>query len=80
MPKMLVCPCCGNTGEAIIDDTGAFEVRGKFQGKAVRKCRKCGVGLAIGPFSGGLVGKPKIIPANIWQRMEAIWNEEFGTE
>ena len=53
-----VCPSCGNKGEATIDGSGAFEVRGKFEGKAVRKCRKCDVGLLIGPFSGGLFGRP----------------------
>jgi hypothetical protein len=71
------CPSCGNIGEATIDNTGAFEVRGKFQGKAVRKCTKCGVGLLIGLFSGGVMGKPKLIPNDIWQRMEQMWEKEF---
>jgi len=70
MPKEIVCPSCGNRGEATTDDSGAFEVRGIFQGKAVRKCKKCGAGLLIGLFSGALWGKPKIIPSEQWAKME----------
>ena len=80
MPHEIVCPSCGNGGEASIDDSGAFEVRGQFQGKAVRKCRKCGSGLAIGPFSGGFLGTPKLIPKDVWRRMEEVWHREFGKE
>jgi hypothetical protein len=79
MPIILICPSCGNKGEASIDENGAFEVRGQFQGKAIRKCRKCGVGLEIGPFSGGFFGKPRLIPKDLWQRMEEVWKREFGS-
>jgi hypothetical protein len=80
MANEMRCPSCGNAGEASTDESGAFEVRGQFQGRAIRKCKKCGVGLALGPFSGGLFGKPKVIPEEQWQRMEAVWQREFGNE
>lgn len=77
MAKKIICPTCGNCGEAAIDDSGAFEVRGQFQGRAVRKCNKCGSGLFLGIFSGGLFGKAKPIPPELWQSMEKIWQKEF---
>jgi len=80
MPKEIICPVCGNSGEASIDEGSAFEVRGQFQGKAVRKCNKCGAGLFIGLFSGGLFGKPKLIPDDFWARMKETWEREFGSE
>jgi len=80
MPKEIKCPSCGNRGEATIDDKGAFEVRGQFQGKATRKCNKCGVGLFLGPFSGVLFGKSRIIPSDLWKRMEETWEREFGEQ
>jgi hypothetical protein len=76
MAREIRCPSCGNAGEASVDDSGAFEVRGQFQGKAIRKCRKCGAGLTIG----GLFGKPKVIPKDQWQRMEEVWHREFGND
>ncbi len=79
MPKEIVCPSCGNRGEATIDEKGAFEVRGQFQGKAVRKCNKCGAGFFLGIFSGILFGKPKVIPSDHWKLMEETWEREFGT-
>jgi len=79
MSREIVCPSCGNRGEAAVDESGAFEVRGQFEGRAVRKCRKCGAGLAIGPFSGGFLGKPRLIPTDIWKRMEDMWRREFGS-
>jgi len=78
MGHKLVCPVCGNSGESSLDDDGAFEVRGQFQGKAIRKCRKCGSGLAIGPLSGGFVGRPEVIKDSLWRRMEEVWKREFG--
>lgn len=77
MAKEITCPACGKRGEATIDDRGAFEVRGQFQGKAVRMCRNCGTGLFIGPFSGGFFGKPKAIPSSLWERMLKVWEREF---
>ena len=50
MAKKIICPKCGNTGDARIDDKGAFEVRGQYKGKPVRKCFKCGVGIYLGMF------------------------------
>ncbi len=78
--QVLKCPNCGNVGEATIDAGGAFEVRGQFEGRAIRKCRSCRAGMAIGPFSGGLFGKPKLIPKEIWQKMEQVWGERFGDD
>ena len=80
MAKEIICPSCGNRGEADLDDKGAFEVRGQFQGKAVRKCNNCGTGLFVGLFSGGLFGKPKLITADLWQSMEETWKREFESE
>jgi len=80
MPHETRCPACGNVGEDSVVDGGAFEVRGQFQGKAIRKCRNCGVGLSIGPFSGGFLGKPKVIPKDQWRRMEEVWRREFGSD
>ena len=44
------CRKCGATGDTG-GDAGIFEVRGQFQGKAVRKCRKCGARLCAKPGS-----------------------------
>ena len=76
----ITCPSCGNAGEASTGDGGAFEVRGQFQGKAIQKCKKCGAGLSIGPFSGGFFGKPKVIPREQWRRMDELWQREFGSD
>ena len=70
MAKEVTCPACGNRGEATIDDTGAFEVRGQFQGKAVRRCKKCGTGFLFGLFFGIIFGKPKAIPSDLLKHME----------
>lgn len=78
MPKEIICPKCGNQGKADIDDKSAFEVRGQFQGKPVRKCKKCGTGIFLGAFSGVFFGKPKIIPPDTWEKMEETWKREFG--
>jgi hypothetical protein len=78
MAKQLICPSCGNIGEATIDNAGAFEVRGQFQGKVVRKCNKCGAGLLVGLFSGGLLGKPKLVPPDLWGNMQEMWDNEFS--
>lgn len=55
-----------------------FEVRGTFQGKAVRKCNICEVALLFGVFSGGFFGKPNVISATLWQPMEENWERSFG--
>lgn len=80
MAREINCPACGNRGEATIDDTGAFEVRGQLQGKAVRRCKKCGAGLLVGLFSGGFLGKPKLVPSILWERMLEVWGREFESE
>ena len=73
------CPKCGNSGEADADPAVAFEVRGQFEGSPVRKCVRCGAGIVVGRgFLGG--PKPRLIPAEIWKRMEDMWEQEFGTK
>ena len=69
MPRNLTCPVCGNRGQATTDDTGAFEVRGWFKDKEIRKCKKCESGLAVAPFFCGLFRKTEVIPASVWQQM-----------
>ena len=76
---VIVCPECGNRGEANDERGVRFEMRGKFEGCAVRKCLKCEVGLLIGAFSGGILGRPKVIPLEVWKRMQAMWAEEIGS-
>ena len=73
MAKKIRCPNCGNNGDMTWDQE-AFEIRGNYQGKAIRKCKKCGVGLEVGVLSGA-----RIIPAGMWREMEAIWEREFGS-
>lgn len=75
MSKEIQCPLCANRGEATTDDKGAFAVRGHFQGKAVRKCNKCGAGLFL-----GWLGRPKPIPSQLWQHMKESWERKFGPE
>ena len=60
-----------NSGEEGDDASGAFEVRGQFEGKAVRMCRQCGTGLFVGLFSGVLLGRPRVIPPRreVWERL-----------
>ena len=72
MAKTITCPKCGNYGEARVDNKGAFEVRGQYEGKPVRKCSKCGSGIYL-----GMLGKAKLIPTELWKRMEELWNKEF---
>jgi hypothetical protein len=78
MSRRVVCPSCGIKGTESIDDHAEFEVRGVHNGKAIRRCRNCGAGIAVGVFSGLLFGKPTLIPNDLWQRMEAVWAREFG--
>lgn len=74
MPRVITCPLCGNRGDQNGDDEfRAFEVRGQFQGKAVRKCTKCGNGLMVGLFSGIWLGKPDVIPEELWRQMNEVW-------
>lgn len=59
------------------DDDSDFEVRGQFQGKAVRRCRKCGAGLLVGLFSGVWLGKPQTISPELWAKMDALWRQRM---
>ena len=72
MPKEIRCPACGNVGQATTGAEGAFDVRGQFEGRGVRKCRSCGAGLTLGWF-----GSAKIIPSPTWENMEELWEKEY---
>ena len=73
MPKNIVCPACRNRGQASIDGSSGFEVRGQHSGKPVRKCLNCGAGLYL-----RMLGAPRLIEPDTWRRMEAVWEREFG--
>ena len=68
----ITCPKCGNRGE-IRGTEEHFEVRGQFQGKAVRKCQKCGAGVTVGAF----LRKAKLIPDDLWKKMQESWDRNF---
>jgi hypothetical protein len=68
----IACPVCGNSGGAG-DDQAPFEVRGNFEGKAIRKCNGCGTGLAVGPS-----GRVEVIPAPAWEVLDRSWARRFG--
>lgn len=72
MAKTITCPACGNRGDA--SDDVHFEVRGQFQGRPVRKCLRCGLGLYVRAF-----GRPDVIPDSLWRQMEDMWESEFGS-
>lgn len=74
MARKITCPTCGNTGDQNGDDAApAFAIRGQYAGRAVRKCLSCGSGLLIGVLSGSWIGKPEVIPRDLWMQMEAVW-------
>ena len=76
MSRQITCPLCGNSGDQNGEDSAqSFEVRGRFQGSAVRKCLRCGTGLMVGLFSGIWFGKPSVIPYDLWQKMDTVWRE-----
>lgn len=68
------CPNCGNQGSTHIG-SDAFEVRGTWEGKPVRKCLRCGAGITV-----GFPKRIKLIEPRIWSQMEGSWGREFGTE
>ena len=74
MPKDIVCPACGNRGQATIDGSGGFDVRGQHGAAPVRKCMKCGRGLYLRLFRG-----PRLITEEMWKQMEEMWEREFGS-
>ncbi len=76
--RITTCPNCSNKGEVSIDGLTAFDVRGQLDGKAVWKCNSCGCGLLLGLFSGGLFGSPRIIPNDMWRRMQEERNRNFN--
>lgn len=45
---------------------------GHVDGTPIRKCLSCGVGLSVG----GL-GRARVIPNDIWSKMQAEWNQAF---
>jgi hypothetical protein len=68
------CPNCGNKGSTHYD-SDAFEVRGIFERKPVRKCLRCGAGLFVLPPK-----RIKLIDVDLWAPMQESWAREFGTE
>jgi hypothetical protein len=69
--KPIVCPACGSIGYPSDDEL--FEIRGQLEGKPVRRCVRCGTGLFIRPLR-----KPRVIPHNLWVRMQESWQAEFN--
>ncbi len=65
------CPSCRTKAE--IQDEELFEVRGQWRNRPVRKCLTCGRGLRL-----PLAGPTQLVPAELWERMEASWEREFG--
>src|SRR5256885_1106211 len=61
------CPNCGNRGETRLD-SDAFDARGMYEGKPVRKCRQCGAGVFVLPPR-----RVKLIDPQLWHRIEAAW-------
>lgn len=80
MARQVKCPACGAVGEVAPFDREVFVGRGQVKGKPVVKCLRCGSGLFIGLFSGVFVGRPKVIPAELWSWMEEQWEARFGRE
>ena len=75
-PTRIRCPRCGNegtAGSARLGEDAAFDIRGQFEGKAIRKCNGCGAGLAIGLFAG-----PRVIPPEGWEILDRHWRSRFG--
>lgn len=66
------CPNCGNVGGTGSD---AFQVRGTWQGKPVRKCSTCGSGMTV-----GFPKRVKLLEPELWARMEASWERGFGVD
>jgi DNA-directed RNA polymerase subunit RPC12/RpoP len=71
------CPSCGHEGVDRFslplerEDEGGFEVRGRYRGKAVRKCLNCGAGI----FVKSLPPRYKAIPPSMWAEMQRQWEE-----
>lgn len=78
MARQINCPGCAAPGTVAPYDNVVFQTRGQFEGRPIAKCMKCGCGLVFGVFSGLFFGKPKLIPAEVWERMQELWREEFG--
>ncbi|MGH3443202.1 MAG: hypothetical protein ACRDUY_14415 [Nitriliruptorales bacterium] len=74
MAKRIKCPACGARGE--VGDDVTFEIRGRFQWRAVQKCLSCGSGIFVKPP----LGRTEVIPADLWRKMQERWVQEFGDE
>jgi hypothetical protein len=72
--KRINCPACGARGE--VGDDVTFEIRGRFQGRAVQKCLNCGSGVFVKPP----FARTEIIPHELWQKMQERWAKEFGED
>jgi len=69
---------CGRCSQltALPVDELRFERRGKFNGRPVLKCLKCG----SGQFLKGQLLRPRLltISDDLWRGMEESWNRSFG--
>jgi hypothetical protein len=54
----------------LLDDAQRFQPRGRFEGKPVRCCGRCGAGYLIGGF-----GKLKPVNPMLWDRMQRSWED-----
>ena len=75
MARRIRCPNCGADGTIAPTDQKVFQGRGRDGTTPIVKCMECGCGLAFGIFSGTFIGSPKVIPSDVWTRMEEIWRK-----
>jgi predicted RNA-binding Zn-ribbon protein involved in translation (DUF1610 family) len=76
-PRLMACPHCQFCSDASRDEPMGFEARGQFNGKAVRRCTRCGGGFFVSLRLAWFGGSPEPIPAPLWQRMQEVWNAQF---
>src|SRR3954467_6047096 len=77
MPR-LTCPICGNEGN--LKQSYGFERRGKWPDGhyPVVKCNDCGCGLVVKPTFLIFGARAGVIPGDVWDKMERMWNRELS--
>lgn len=81
--RPLTCPKCGNHGDASETTPTGFEVRGQYEGAAVRRCQRCASGLFV-KVSGGWMPWSKatisaeLVPDDLWVRMQDLWQRRMA--
>lgn len=82
MSKKIECPSCGNIEyhENVKGIENSFELRGKYEGRPVIKCKRCNAGLRIGFLSFIFGGKPDLIQKDTWKFMDEEWNRHFSNK